>query len=70
MGIMKNPEILQPPVRAMGKYHIIDSGDVIIGSLNHKEIRDYVIELINAHIPNEDTMEAVRELEDGKGEPL
>ena len=57
------PEILIPPVKPKGKYHIVDSGGVCIGFLNHVDIRDYVIELINGHMPNGETIAAINELE-------
>lgn len=60
---MECPELIILPVKPKGQYHIVDEGGVDIGYLNHSDIRDYVIELINAHGPNEETLKAIDELE-------
>ena len=60
---MECPEIIKYPLKPKGQYHIIDAEGVDIGYLTHPDIRDYIIELANAHIPNEETLKAIEELE-------
>ena len=62
---MAIPEIIKFPVKPKGQYYIIDSEGVSIGYLSHPDIRDWVVNLMNTHIPNETTLEAIKELEQG-----
>jgi hypothetical protein len=64
---MDKSELLIPPVSPKGQYHIVDAEGIDIGFMNHPDIRDYVIELINAHIPNETTLKSIEDSEKGIG---
>ena len=60
-------ELIEYPVKKQGQYHIIDNSGIRIGCMEHPDLRDYVIELMNAHIPNKETIEAIEETEKGEG---
>jgi len=64
---MAKNELIVPPVKGKGAYKIIDSEGICIGEMFHPDIRDYVIELINAHIPNETTLKSIENSENGIG---